>query len=266
MTRDEQVPAERASMRFAATVLLVRDGTHGVEVFMQKRAAAADFGGMYVFPGGKVDPADSEGEIAAHCQGLDDLEASRRLGVPRGGLAFWIAALRECYEECGVLLADDARGQPIDPDAPALRQRFEQHRARLRVGDLGLAELCREEQLRLGLDRMRYFSHWITPEGPPRRYNTRFFIAQVASEQAAGHDEWESVASTWIQPEAALRRRSAGELQMIYPTITTLESIAGARNVTELLTKVRRGQHLPEWTAERGRQGMQRVDYPVDPT
>lgn len=264
-------PAAQAVMRFAATVLLVRDapaGTDGreggrVEVFMQQRHAAADFGGMYVFPGGKVDPADSHGEVAAYCDGLDDAEASRQLRLADGGLAFWIAALRECFEECGVLLAHGPDGQPIDPGAPAVRARFHDYQNRLRDGAIGLADICRAEGMRLSVERMRYFSHWITPEGPPRRYDTRFFIAEVASDQRARHDEWESVDSVWTRPEDALARVEAGELRMIHPTLITLQSISGAENVAALLARVRRGAHLPEWTAERGRQGMQRVDYPV---
>lgn len=252
-------PADRAVMRFAATVLLVRDAPGGVEVFMQQRHAAADFGGMYVFPGGKVDPADSHGEVAAFCDGVDDRIASAQLGLPDGGLAFWIAALRECFEECGVLLAHDARDLPVDPAAAPAR--FHAYQQQLRDGGIGLADICRAEGMRLSVQRMLYFSHWITPEGPPRRYDTRFFIAEVAADQRAGHDEWESIDSVWTRPEVALARRAAGELQMIYPTLTTLESISGSPDVATLLQRVRRGAHLPEWTPERGRQGMQRVDY-----
>lgn len=252
-----------AVMRFAATVLLVRDASDGVEVFMQKRSAAADFGGMYVFPGGKVDPGDTHGELAPFCHGLDDARASAQLGLSTGGLAFWVAALRECFEECGVLLARHSDDSPVDPDAEPLRARFHTHQQQLRAGTVSLADICRAENMRLAVDRMAYFSHWITPVGPPRRYDTRFFIAEVAADQRARHDEWESVDSVWMSAERALARREAGEIDMIYPTRTTLQCIAGVSDVASLLQRVRRGAHLPLWTPELGREGMQAVDYPV---
>ena len=256
-------PASAASMRLAATILLVRDAPTGVEVFMQQRATAADFGGMYVFPGGKVDPADSHGEIAALCPGLSDNEASAQLGIADGGLAYWVAALRECFEECGVLLAHDADEMAMDPHAPAVRGRFHAYQQGLREGSLNMVDICRSEQIQLSVRRMRYFSHWITPEGPPRRYNTRFFITEVPADQQADHDEWESVNSVWTRAQTALERWRAGELQMIHPTVMTLSSILDVGSVDELLQRVRRGAHLPEWTPELGRQGMQKVVYPV---
>ena len=256
-------PADVAVMRFAATILLVRDGARGVEVFMQQRATAADFGGMHVFPGGKVDPIDSHDDIEALCAGLSDHAASRSIGVASGGLAFWVAALRECFEECGVLLAYAADGGLVDPDAAAVHDRYRLHQSALQGGAITLADLCRAESLRLAVDRMIYFSHWITPVGPPRRYNTRFFIAAVPGDQQGRHDEWESVDSVWTRPEDALARRARGELQMITPTVTTLQSICAADSVATLLVRVRKGLHLPDWTADAGRQGMQKVDYHV---
>ena len=256
-------PATAAVMRFAATILLVRDSAHGVEVFMQQRATAADFGGMYVFPGGKVDAIDGHDDIEALCVGLDDRAASAWVGVPSGGLAFWVAALRECFEECGVLLAYGADGSLIDPDAPAAHDRYRAHQAALQGGSSSLAQLCRAESLRLAVDRMTYFSHWITPEGPPRRYDTRFFIAAVPGDQQGRHDEWEATDSVWTRPEDALARRARGELQMITPTVTTLQSICAADNVAALLARVRKGLHLPQWTPEFGGHGMQQVNYPV---
>ena len=254
--------ASDAVMRFAASILLVRDSDAGVEVFMQQRATAADFGGMYVFPGGKVDAIDSHDDFEALCMGLSDDEASSHIGVPSGGLAFWVAALRECFEECGVLLAYGSDGGMVDPDAPLVHERFRAHQAALQKGSLTLAEICRAEALRLAVDRMHYFSHWITPEGPARRYDTRFFISAVPSTQQGRHDEWESVDSVWTRPEDALARRAQGELQMITPTVTNLQSICGAHNTAALMARVRRGEHLPIWTSEMGGHGMQLVDYP----
>ena len=99
------MPAAEAEKRFAATVMLLRDGPTGLEVFMMERTATVDFGGLHVFPGGKVDFHDRAEDLEAHASGLTDAEASRRLGIESGGLAFWVAAVRECFEEAGVLLA-----------------------------------------------------------------------------------------------------------------------------------------------------------------
>ena len=255
-------PASEAVMRFAASILLVRNGAQGVEVFMQQRATAADFGGMYVFPGGKVDEIDSHDDFEALCIGLSDAEASKRIGVAFGGLAFWVAALRECFEESGVLLAYTSDGTMVDPDAPVVHQRYRDHQAAVQKGTLTLAELCRLAALRLAVDRMTYFSHWITPEGPARRYDTRFFVTAVPSTQQGRHDEWESVDSVWTRPEDALARLARGELQMITPTVTNLQSICGTGNTDMLLARVRRGEHLPLWTPAMGDHGMQQVDYP----
>src|ERR1700690_4524114 len=101
--------------RPAATLILVRDVDSGMEVFMIRRTQSAVFmGGAHVFPGGGVDASDAAPDLAAHCEGMDDAEASRRLGVERGGLAYWVAALRECFEEAGLLLAHDAEGRYAD--------------------------------------------------------------------------------------------------------------------------------------------------------
>jgi 8-oxo-dGTP pyrophosphatase MutT (NUDIX family) len=257
-------PAADAPMLAAATILLVRDvagAAGGVEVFMMKRAAAADFGGMYVFPGGKVDTLDGHAALAARCRGLDDAAASARLGLPAGGLAYYIAAIRECFEECGVLLAGGEDGRLVDPGLPAVHARFRALQRKLRDGVLTLDALCEQEGLYPATDRIVYFSHWITPEGPPRRYDTRFFIVDAAVEQQGEHDDLEAVDSEWIRPEDALAKRDAGALKMIAPTATTLRSICGHASVAALLAAVRRGEHLPEWTPEMGRQGMQRVAW-----
>ena len=254
-------PADAAVMRHAATILLVRDAPDGVEVFMQQRASAADFGGMYVFPGGKVDAIDSHDDIEGLCTGLSDRAASTTIAVAKGGLAFWVAALRECFEECGVLLAYGRDGALIDPDAAPVHDRYRAHQRALQSGAITLTDLCRAESLRLAVDRMIYFSHWITPVGPPRRYNTRFFIAAVPGDQQGRHDEWESVDSVWTRPEDALARHARGELQMITPTVSTLTSICEAQCVDALLGRVRRGLHLPVWTPTAGGHGMQKVDY-----
>jgi len=162
--------------------------------------------------------------MARLCEGRDDAEASRILGIDGGGLGFFVAAVRECFEEAGVLLAS-AAGRPLSFEDPATGQRFVEHRRGLNAGETTLADICRAEGLTLDLGRISYFSHWITPEGAPRRYDTRFFVGVVPEGQVALHDDDEVVASTWIVPGDALARHRAGELDLMFPTAKNLEAI-----------------------------------------
>jgi 8-oxo-dGTP pyrophosphatase MutT (NUDIX family) len=173
-------------LRDAATVLIVRDGLDGLdglEVFMLKRNLNSDFvGGAYVFPGGAVDDHDRHLDLEPVCDGRSDADASRRLGVGGGGLAFWIAAIRESFEEAGVLLARDGDGY-VDLDAAHGLERWARLRDQVDTGQLKIVDLCQAEGLRLAVGDMHYFGHWITPEGAPRRYDTRFFLTAAPPNQ-----------------------------------------------------------------------------------
>jgi 8-oxo-dGTP pyrophosphatase MutT (NUDIX family) len=211
--------------RPASTILLVRDGPGGVEVFMERRHDRSGFvAGAHVFPGGRVDPGDALDP--ARCAGLDDAAASRRLGVASGGLAFYVAAVRECFEEAGVLLAYDRRGALLDFSDPAVEARFAALRLQLNAGALPLPALVEREDLRLATDRIAYWSHWITPEGEPRRFDTRFFITEAPPGQAGTHDDHELTSSDWVAPGEALARAARGEWTMILPTLATLQALA----------------------------------------
>ena len=232
--------------RPAATLILVRDTNSGMEVFLIRRAQSAAFvGGAHVFPGGAVDAADASAELAHHCDGLDDVGASRLLGVERGGLAYWTAALRECFEEAGLLLAHDAQGRYADLIDAQREQVFAQWRESVRAGRATLADLCRKHQLRLSAGRLAYYSHWITQPGRPRRFDTRFFVAEAPAAQTASHDNSETVDHVWIRPSAALERHSRGEMHLVFPTIKTLESIAGFANAAALMAFARSPRNMP---------------------
>ena len=216
-------------VRPAATVMLIRDHPlNGLEVFMLQRTMSAVFAkGMYVFPGGRVDAADDTSELQSVCDDLSDAEASAILGVPSGGLAFWIAAIRECFEEAGVLLARPEGGShPIRFDDEASAERFAHARHHVHDASLSLVELCRREQLRLITNSMYYVSHWITPVGEPRRFDTRFFLAPMPEGQEPLHDDRETINSLWVTPEDALERSTRGELVMLPPTTRNLEFLA----------------------------------------
>ncbi len=198
-------------IRPASTVMLVRDGADGIEVFMLRRTIAAAFaGGAYVFPGGKVDAADGEIESDA---------------------AYRVAAIREVYEEAGVLLARDADGRTVDDGHPALA-----HRDQVYDGSLDVRALCARHGLELAVDQLAYVSRWITPKGETtRRFDTRFFIAEAPAGQSSHHDDNETIASFWVRPEDALARQAAGELMMLPPTIVNLRLLADAGTAAEAM-------------------------------
>jgi len=206
--------------------MLVRDGESGMEVFMLRRnLESAPWGGLYLFPGGAVDEADRHEDLEAVCRGRSDDGASQVLGIDKGGLAFWVAAVRECFEEAGVLLVDGELPDHIDD-----------YRAQIESGELRFVELCQRYHLTITADTIHYVSHWITPVGAPRRYDTRFFLAAAPPGQTPAHDEREAIAHLWVHPRDALERQQAGELDMLPPTISNLKAISGFDNVDELLT------------------------------
>lgn len=224
------------TLRDAATVMLIRDarddeGRPAVEVCMLRRNLASEFvAGAYVFPGGSVDPADRGDAAGELCRGRSDIEASELLGIDSGGLAFWVAALRECFEEAGVLLAaplDAAAGTGmLDTSDPVERARFEAHRLEINEGRTGLLDVCRSEGLVLAADTVHYVSHWITPELAPKRFDTRFFVTVAPTGQVAHHDDGETIATIWVRPADALARFEAGEIELLPPTIDNLEKLA----------------------------------------
>lgn len=222
----------------AATVMLIHDRqTVNFEVFMVQRTLKAVFAkGMYVFPGGRVDDGDSANELEGLCDGLTDEHASRLLQIPSGGLAYWVAAIRECFEEAGVLLARHASSNDILRfDNHEVVSKFAQARQQIYDGTLTLTELCAREDLRLVTDSIHYVSHWITPIGETRRFDTRFFVARAPVAQEPLHDNGETIASLWVEPGEALARGRRGELAMFPPTISNLEFLAGHRTTTSVL-------------------------------
>lgn len=208
---------------------------------MALRNLNSDFiGGAYVFPGGAVDPDDATASIAARAD-LSDAEASGCLGVEEGGLAYYVACARELFEEAGLLLAERHDGRPLAPEASDAARLVEQRR-RLNDGATTFAAILEEEDLVLRVGQLSYFAHWITPLGPPRRYDTRFFVARMPEGQVPLHDDRELVAHTWVTPREALELHERGEMQLILPTIKNLEAISRFADCDELLAAVR-GRH-----------------------
>jgi 8-oxo-dGTP pyrophosphatase MutT (NUDIX family) len=221
--------------------MLVRDvpddsGGTRLEVLMVRRNLRSDFvGGAYVFPGGAVDPLDGGAEAETLCAGRSDAEASALLGFLSGGLAYWVAVVRETFEEAGLLLAQRPGGPGLLAGDSEEEARFAAERNAVNEGERRFLDLCRDEQLLLSVGDIHYFAHWITPRGAPRRYDTRFFVAAAPPGQIAAHDAGETIAEVWITPQDALARHRAGEIEIIFPTIRNLQAIGRFATSTALL-------------------------------
>ena len=210
------------SLTPAATVLLVRDCGDELEVLMVKRSKRPPFGNLYVFPGGKIDESDKDLNITNFCNGLNDEQASIKLGINEGGLSYWVACVRECFEEVGILLAIKNNGEELDLNG-ADKHKFDNYRRMLLENKISLFEICKKENLSLNLNNIEPFSHWITPEIEIKRFDTRFFIAYIPAKQTERHDGNELTDSVWISPKKALDRSLNGKMPMIMPTISNLQ-------------------------------------------
>ncbi|HOM11803.1 MAG TPA: MBL fold metallo-hydrolase [Rubrivivax sp.] len=216
--------------RQAATVVVLRHSQEGMQVLLMRRAPRDGdiHSGASVFPGGLLDPGDADG--ARLCSGLDDPTASARLGLPSGGLAYWFAAMRECFEEAGLLLAA-ARDLP-QPGAEPLA-RIAAERDALNRRESSMAQICTRHGIRLAADRVAYLDHWLTPPGVPKRYDTRFFVTEAPELQVASQDDHETDAQQWLTPAAALARRK--ELKLAPPTWKILELLQRLGTVDAVL-------------------------------
>lgn len=220
--------------------MLVRDTPDGVEVFMLQRTHSAVFAnGQYVFPGGKVDDADHAAELEPYCDTTDTV-ASARMGMASGGLAWLVAAVRECFEEAGVLLARPAgSGDLISFDDADVASRFNEARRLVHDGSRSMIELCQAEDLVISVDDVVLVDHWVTPIGEPRRFDTRFFVALAPPEQTPLHDDVETITSLWVRPDDALQMWQAGELQMLPPTVVSLRFLAAHATTADVMAASR---------------------------
>lgn len=228
--------ADEVPIRPAATVMLLADRPD-LQVLLLRRRAGSDFvGGMTVFPGGGLDAED------AGASGPEARRASARLGVEEGGLAYSMAAIRETFEETGLLLARGADGAFVDLREAARAERFQAHREEVDAGRRQLAAVLQAEALLPATDTLCYVARWITPLGPSRRYDTRFFAAPAPPRQRALPDQREAVHSEWVSPADALARFETGELAMLPPTVTMLRVLTGFQDSTAALAAARHQQ------------------------
>jgi 8-oxo-dGTP pyrophosphatase MutT (NUDIX family) len=162
--------------------------------------------------------------------------------TPAQCLGLFVAAIREVFEEAGVLLARRGEGRPLSFEEPETARRFDSHRRQLHEGTLSMTEMARREDLVYSLDRLQYFAHWITPTVEKRRFNTRFFMARSPPGQEPLHDKTETVDSAWLTPEQALEAYNAGEIQLAPPTMRTLEEMLGAPSSEALISAATRSR------------------------
>jgi glyoxylase-like metal-dependent hydrolase (beta-lactamase superfamily II)/8-oxo-dGTP pyrophosphatase MutT (NUDIX family) len=204
--------------RPAATVVLLRAAPGGPEVLLLQRTQAAAFlGGAYVFPGGALDAADGEPRVLRRVLGLDEATASARLALEHGALAYWVAAVRECFEEAGILIAAEANGAPLPAGRAAALMRYRHH---------DFIEMLEAENLYLPADRLAYYGHWITAPGRARRFDARFFLAVAPEGQEGAHDANEIMRQVWMRPQEALERGERGEMELVFATRHTLTDLA----------------------------------------
>lgn len=209
----------------AATILMLRDGPTGLEVFMVVRHHQIDFAsGALVFPGGKLASGDTLPEVRGLCDGADDLDDTL--------LALRVAAVREAFEESGVLLARDDSGSLIEGGRLA---GLEGDRPRLDKGDLAIGDFLTRENLRIACDLLQPYAHWITPKMMPKRFDTHFYLAVAPFDHVAMHDGSEGVDSVWINPAAALKEAEDGKRTIIFPTRMNLEMLAHSSTVAEAM-------------------------------
>ena len=229
----------------AATVILLRDRTEGpYEVFLMRRHRNQAFmGGAHVFPGGRLDDADADPALAACLGGFGAADAKRLLqetDLPEAtALGLFVAAIRETFEEAGVLLARNAGGQVVDLSAQETAARFSSYRLELHEERLSLAELVRQEGLTFAPDLLIPYSHWITPEIESRRFDTRFFLASLPERQIPVHDRMELTESTWMTPAFALAEHGAGRITLMPPTLKTIEELLSFSNTAQLFAAAR---------------------------
>ena len=253
-------PTAAPVARAAATLIVLRDAVRGLEVLMLRRAERPgdQNSGAAVFPGGVLDKSD--GAHHALCDGLDDAAASARLNLPAHGLDYWINAIRECFEEAGLLFATDSSGALLDLSRIDDGELFALRRG-LHANELGVDTVCARLGVRLSAASLAYYSHWITPLGLPKIFDTRFFITEAPANQTAMADGVETVELLWLTPAEALDKARA--LKLMHVTAVTLQHLAGFATAAQAIAAAQAQTRVPMTrprlaTGPKGRQPVDR--------
>jgi 8-oxo-dGTP pyrophosphatase MutT (NUDIX family) len=227
---------DEVEIRPAATVMLIADRPN-LQVFMMERNANIVFaGGMWVFPGGRVDATDNPLKFQALSTHRSDEEASALMNIEDGGLSYYIGAIRESFEEAGILLAlDKDSHEPLSLAGKENSARFNIHRNSVNASERDFLEIIEEENLILDAGAMHYIARWVTPKGPPRRYDTRFFISRMPENQIPLHDDNELVHSEWISPQEILAKVESEDMILMSPTLRMIQSLAKFSNADDVI-------------------------------
>jgi 8-oxo-dGTP pyrophosphatase MutT (NUDIX family) len=237
---NEQRPAKPLP---SATILMLRDGPDGLEVFMVVRHHQIDFAsGALVFPGGKADAQDFAAELVPYLDGAAEDDDMR---------AIQVSAIREAFEECGILLAREAGS--TDLISSTRLAELEPYRTTLHQGSVSMHEFLQREGLRLACAELVHFAHWVTPTMMPKRFDTHFFLAAAPADHLAVHDGHESVDSVWIRPNDVLEQAERGERTVIFPTLRNVEKLSSYNSVREALDSTAASEvvRVEPWTERR---------------
>ncbi len=226
----------------SATIVVLRNGSSGLELLLVKRRAGDAFGENFTFPGGVVD--DDEAASHNYSQGRSRDEANTILSVSEGGLDYYSAAIRELFEETGILLARNSAGDWCQDcaDLNMLRKRVD-------LGELPWWQFLKQQELLMASDALHYFDYWETPLSLRKRWSTRFFLAESPPGQEASHDGSELTDSRWISASDALALQREGGMKLPMPTENTLESLSGFDAVEEVV----------DWAQAKLTQGIERI-------
>jgi len=230
----------------AATVIILRQSPkdpEDFEVLMVLRHMDSRFvPGSYVFPGGCLDEGDYSPDMESLCTGMDAKKAQAILddmSSPEKALGAWVGGIRETFEEVGLLMAYHGDKTLMSFDTEDIRNRFRSYRKKLQTGEITLKTMLLIEELTLATDCLHYFSHWITPELLPHRYDVRFFIAEAPANQEAHHDGIELTRHVWITPKKILEGFRRKEFDMVVPTLVTIEELSRYKTIKEIIASTK---------------------------
>ena len=255
----------------AATVILLKEGRDKVpfEVLLMRRHKKQSFmAGAYVFPGGALEERDMFPEVKKFTGEMDGDRARILLNEPelepRKALGLFICAVREMFEESGVLLARDGSGRMLSLNGDG-SERFSAYRKEVHRDDAGMFELAEREGIVYALDRLVPYARWIAPAVEKKRFDARFFVARLPREQDASHDRIELTDTVWMSPEEALTRQARQEILLFPPTLVTLMDISEFGSLDELMNHAREKELFPTHPQAYKVEGGFGVKLPHDP-
>ncbi|MGC9323782.1 MAG: NUDIX hydrolase [Desulfomonilia bacterium] len=242
-----KTPAHTHPAQSSSSVILLREP---YRVFLVQRERTQDFlAGFCVFPGGKMDVEDCDEDLLPLARGIDGAMAKALLHEPEleegTAMGLFFAAIRELFEEAGILLAYTGNGSPIEFSEDGMKEKFSEYRTAIHQKELTLKELARQEHLTYAVDTLLPYSHWITPEPVKKRFDTRFFLARLPQGQKTDYDQVELMGYLWRTPDDILRQHYSAEIKLIPPTLRTIEDLGSFASIDQLYGDVRQRPLYP---------------------